>query len=401
MERMHDKPTASPVHRAWAAGRRWLDDRTVHRHTLDLLVPLICFALMLLDVPGVAKADNLLNSVSATAVLALGAGSLLLRRRHPWIPYAVALALLGWLHELTLIQFALYKIGRYRGRAAATVATLGYVLFSYTLFLSQKWPGAQTDTLSEFLSLIVPIGVLAAGVGVAANRQDLVRELEIQRGRAAALQAVQQERASVSRDVHDFVGRELTMLAVRAEVLAVRARGEAHQKDFDELSETARKAHRILNEIIVQRARERDATPGIDALAALASEGERAGSRVALDVDGRAAALSPLRQAAVHRVVQECLTNAVKHAPGEDVRVRIVLDGAHLRIEVVNDLPDSAPARAPVSAGTGTFSMDERVRAMGGTLESGHHGGKYRVRAVLPAGTPAHGGPGTDALSPP
>ncbi len=383
---MHDKPTASPVHRAWAAGRHWLDARTVHRHALDLLVPLICFALMLLDVPGLAEADNSLNRVSATLVLALGAASLLLRRRFPWIPYVVALGLLGWLHELTLMQFALYKVGRYRGRAAAALATLGYVGFAYVLFLLQRWPEKQADTLTEFLSLIVPIGVLAAGVGVAANRQDLVRELEVQRGRTAALQAVQQERLSVARDVHDFVGRELTLLAVRAEVLAVRARGEAHQKDFDELSDTARKAHRILNEIIVQRARENDATPGIDGLAVLASEGERAGSPVVLDIDGRAGALSPLRQAAVYRVVQECLTNAVKHAPGQEVRVRIALDGVHLSIEVCNDLPSAVPAKEPVSAGTGTFSMGERVESMGGTLRAGHHDGKYRVLATLPAG---------------
>ncbi|WP_433547705.1 sensor histidine kinase [Streptomyces sp. CA-294286] len=383
---MHDKPTASPVHRAWAAGRRWLDSRTVHRHTVDLFVPLICFGLMLLDVPGLAEGDNPLNGYSATVVLALGASSLLLRRRFPWIPYVVALGLLGWLHELTLVQFALYKIGRYRGRAAAIVATAGYVVCAYLLFLFQRWPEKQADTLPEFLSLVVPIGVLAAGVGVAANRQDLVRELEVQKAHTAALRAVQQERASVARDVHDFVGRELTLLAVRAEVLAVRARGQAHQKDFDELSETARTAHRILNELIVQRARERDPTPGIEALSVLAAEGERAGSRVELDIDAQAAALSPLRQAAVYRVVQECLTNAVKHAPGEAVRVRIALDGAHLRVEVVNGLPRARPAKQPVSAGTGTFSMDERMRAMGGTLESGHHGGEYRVVAVLPAG---------------
>ncbi|MFJ2741923.1 sensor histidine kinase [Streptomyces sp. NPDC087440] len=383
---MHDKPAASPVHRAWAAGRGLLDGHTVPRRALDLLVPLICFALMLLDVPGLAEADNSLNSLTAAAVLALGASSLLLRRRFPWIPYVVALGLLGWLHELTLMQFALYKIGRYRGRAAAVLATLGYIVFAYVLFLLQRWPEKQADTLMEFLSLIVPIGVLAAGVGVAANRQDLVRELEVEKGRAAGLQAVQQERLSVARDVHDFVGRELTLLAVRAEVLAVRARGEAHQKDFDELSDTARKAHRILNEIIVQRAREKDATPGIDALAVLASEGERAGSPVVLDIDGRAGALSPLRQAAVYRVVQECLTNAVKHAPGQEVRVRICLDGGRLRIEVCNDLPSAVPAKEPVSAGTGTFSMGERVESMGGTLEAGHHDGKYRVVATLPAG---------------
>lgn len=381
---MYAKPTASTLRRALDVGRRFLDRHPLGPRAAALLTPLVCFALMCLDVPGLAADDNSLNGPTAVVVLAAGASTLLLRSRAPWVPYAVALFLLGWLHELTLIQFALYAVGRYRGRLAAILATLGYGAVVFGFFEMPGW--LSNGRLSDFLSFVVPVGVLAAGVGVAAYRQDLVRALEVQKGHTAALHAVQQERASVARDVHDFVGRELTLLAVRAEVLAVRARGEAHQKDFDELSETARKAHRILNEIIVQRAREGHATPGIAALAELATEGERAGSPVELDIDGRAAALSPLRQAAVHRVVQECLTNAVKHAPGEAVRVRIALDDVHLRIEVTNGLPSSLPAKQPVSAGTGTFSMGERMLSMGGTLEAGLHGGEYRVIAVLPAG---------------
>ena len=93
---------------------------------------------------------------------------------------------------------------------------------------------------SSFLSLVVPIGVLAAGVGVAANRQDLVRALAAQRAETDALHAVQQERARIARDVHDFVGRELTLLSVRSQVLARRATGGDFEDEFEELSETAR-----------------------------------------------------------------------------------------------------------------------------------------------------------------
>ncbi|MEN8650459.1 ATP-binding protein [Streptomyces sp. 21So2-11] len=383
---MHAPPATSPVRRAVAVGRRWLEHRPVSPRTFDVLTALSCFALMGLDIPGLAKADNSLSGLDAAAVLAVGAATLLVRRRAPWAPYLAALLLLGWLHELTLVQFALYSVGRYRGRTAGILATVGYVVVAYALFNLPGWPEYRGDSLSDFLSLVVPIGVLASGVGIAAYRQDLVRELAAQRATTTALQAVQQERTSVARDVHDFVGRELTLLTVRAEVLSVRARGEAHQRDFDELSETARKAHRVLNEIIVRRARERGATPGLDGLVALAAESGRAGSPVELEIAAEAYGLSPLRQAAVHRVVQECLTNAAKHAPGETVRVRITFADCLLRIEVRNPLPGSVPARAPVSAGTGTFSMEERVRTMGGTLEAGHRDGTYEVLAILPAG---------------
>ncbi|MEU7037551.1 ATP-binding protein [Streptomyces sp. NPDC046237] len=366
--------------------RRRVDRWAVSPPALDVITAVSAFALMVLDVPGLARADNSLTGVTATLVLAAGAATLVLRRRLPWIPYLVALALMGWLHELTMIQFALYSLGRFRGRKVAVVATVLYVAVAYALFHTPGRPARHGETLSDFLSLVVPIGVLAAGVGIAAYRQDLVRALESQRAEAAARQAVQEERISVGRDVHDLVGRELTVLAVRAEVLAVRARGEAHMKDFEELADTARRAHHMLNETIVRRADHSAATPGLEGLAALADESERMGNPVELTVAEEAKALSPLRQAAVHRVVQECLTNAAKHAPGLPVTVAIAVAGQDLRIDVRNALPESPPDPAPVSTGTGLFSMEERVTSMGGSLTAGTCGTTYTVTALLPTG---------------
>ncbi|MFJ6944153.1 sensor histidine kinase [Streptomyces wuyuanensis] len=375
------------MRRAAGASRRYADRRPVSPRTVDALTALSCFGLMLLDVPGLADADNSLGRLSAALVLGAGAATLLLRRRLPWVPYLVALVFLGWLHELTLVQFALYSLGRFRGRTAGVMATLGYIALAYALFSTPLWPAYKGDSLSGFLSLVVPIGVLASGVGIAAHRQDLLRELDARRAEAAALQAVQQERTSVARDVHDLVGRELTVLAVRAEVLAVRARRAGQGDDFEELAETARRAHRMLNEIIVRRADERTATPGFEGLPALAEEGERMGSPVELSIDDEARRVSPLRQTAVYRVVQECLTNAAKHAPGEKVSVRIGVEGPRLRIEVRNPLAEEGPTpREPVSSGTGTLSMRERVESMGGTLTAGARDGSYCVRALLPAG---------------
>ncbi|MER7764649.1 histidine kinase [Streptomyces sp. NPDC097619] len=352
---------------------------------LDLLAALSCLALMGLDLPGLASADNSLNGLTAALVLAAGAGTLLLRRRLPWVPYLTALLFIGWLHELTLIQFALYSLGRFRGRRAAVLAVAGYLLYALLLFHLPGWPAMRAETFSGFLGLVVPIGVLAAAVGIAAFRQDLVRELDARRSQDAVHSAVEAERTSVARDVHDFVGRELTLLTVRSEVLAVRARGKPYEKDFDELAETARRAHLVLNDIIVHRG-ERAATPGVEGLPGLAEESGRAGSPVRLSVDPAVAELSPLRQAAVYRVVQECLTNAAKHAPGEVIEVAIAAEGPRLRITVSNALPERLPRRAPVSAGSGTASMAERVRGLGGTLTAVRCPEGYRVEATLPRG---------------
>ncbi|MFD9796064.1 sensor histidine kinase [Streptomyces sp. NPDC059070] len=351
------------------------DDRA-----LDTMIALAAFALMVIDVPGLAAADNSLTGATVPPVLAAGSATLLLRRRWPWIPYLAALLFLGWLHQLTLIQFALYSLGRFRGRRTAVLATVLYVVVACGFYLAPGWPEHRADSISSFLAIVVPIGVLSSAVGVATYRQDLVREVE-------ALQAVQAERASVARDVHDMVGRELTMLAVTAEVRARRAVGGPHEQDFDSLAETARRAHHMLNEIIVARADERRATPGLEGLAALAAETRRAGTPVTLDVAERAYAVSPLRQAAVYRVVQECLTNAVKHARGEGVAVTIDVRGGELAVHVRNRLPSTVPPTAPVSSGTGTFSMRERVESMGGALTTRRTSTTYEVKATLPSGT--------------
>ncbi len=384
---MRTPPSPSAPQRALAAARavstRWVGDQ----RALDALIALSCFGLMVLDVPGLAKADNSLNSYTAPPVLAVGAATLLLRRRWPWLPYLVSLLFLGWLHQLNLVQFALYSVGRFRGRRAGVLATIGYIAVAYVLFNLPGWPDTRGETLSSFLAIVVPVGVLASGVGISAYRHDLVHELEAQRAETTALQAVQAERVSVARDVHDMVGRELTMLAVRSEVLAMRARNEPHHKDFEELADTARRAHLMLNEIIVRRADERTATPGLDGLPVLAEESRSAGTPVGLDIEEAAHRLSPLRQAAVYRVVQECLTNSVKHARGEPVAVTIRLAAGDLVVTVQNPLPRSAPVKDPVSTGTGTFSMRERVESMGGSLATTRTDTTYEVRATLPAGT--------------
>ncbi|MFF3015191.1 sensor histidine kinase [Streptomyces sp. NPDC057939] len=381
---MRVKPVVlAAYHRVAASGRRRAECWAASPRALDVITALSCLALVALDLPGLAAADNSLNGWLAALVLAVGCSSLLVRRRAPWVAYVTALLFVGWLHELTLIQFALYSVGRYRGRRAGILATVGYVAFAFAVFSIPGWPEPRIQTLSSFLSLVVPIGVLASAVGIAAYRHDLVRELEARRAESAVSNAVQEERTSVARDVHDFVGRELTLLTVRSEVLSVRARRTTYAKDFEELADTARRAHLVLNEIIVQRG-ERDATPGVEGLAALARESERAGSPVRLTLDPEVHGLSPLRQAAVYRVVQECLTNAAKHAHGETIEVSIATDGPLLRIAVSNGLPDRTPGRAPVSAGSGTASMSERVSSLGGTLTATRTEGGYLVVATLP-----------------
>ena len=134
----------------------------------------------------------------------------------------------------------------------------------------------------------------------------------------------------------------------------------------------------MLNEIIVQRGMDGAPTPGLDALPGLAERSEPAGSPVDLVIDDAAHRLSPLRQAAVHRVVQECLTNAAKHAPGEKVTVRVALRGDRLRITVSNAAPHGGPRRRAGLRGHG-HDGDGGTDPRGGRhVRGGAAGGRVR-----------------------
>ncbi|MEV7378834.1 ATP-binding protein [Streptomyces lydicus] len=94
---------------------------------------------------------------------------------------------------------------------------------------------------------------------------------------------------------------------------------------------------------------------------------------------------------ALHRVVQESLTNAAKHAPGAAVRVRITREAEELAVTVTHPARPAGPAPAPVSGGSGLVGLDERVRLAGGALRAGPApDGGFTVSARLPAsgGTP-------------
>jgi hypothetical protein len=123
--------------------------------------------------------------------------------------------------------------------------------------------------------------------------------------------------------------------------------------------------------------------PPADDLPGLIAESEAAGTTVT----ARVAALSGLPMAvrlAVHRIVQEALTNARKHAPGAPVGLEVAVTAGRVVIEVVNAAPPAAPA---VPSGFGLLGVAERVAALEGALSSGRDGaGRFVLRAELPLG---------------
>ncbi len=222
-------------------------------------------------------------------------------------------------------------------------------------------------------------------------REDLVRtgweraeQFEAQQ-RIAAERARLRERARIASDMHDSLGHELSLLALRAGALEVAADlGERHRAAAGELRAGAATATERLREII-GLLREDEAAPTEPADATVADLVERAhesGLEVVARIDPGTA--PPMVERAAYRVVQESLTNVAKHAPGAAVTVDIRRSAEETAVTVRNDRPPAGPLPGAASGQRGLTGLRERVRLVGGSLRTGPHEGGFEVTARLP-----------------
>ncbi|WP_205718502.1 sensor histidine kinase [Actinomadura sp. WMMA1423] len=220
------------------------------------------------------------------------------------------------------------------------------------------------------------------------------------------------ERARIARDMHDSLGHELALIAVRAGALEVApGLGDRHRAAAAELRTGAADATDHLREIIgLLRDDPSEPSEPVEPAGAAAGGGgpgpapvrparesigdlvDRArASGVPVRLTGDApAGLAPMAALTAHRVAQEGITNAAKHAPGAAVTVALTrpAPGA-LTVTVANEPPPGGPPLLP-SGGRGLIGLTERVRLLGGTLHAAPTpDGGFRVTADLPAAPPA------------
>ncbi|MFC8511237.1 histidine kinase [Streptomyces sp. NPDC057411] len=209
------------------------------------------------------------------------------------------------------------------------------------------------------------------------------------------------ERSRIAGDMHDSLGHDLALIALRAGALEVDpALGPAQQEAAGELRRAAAGATERLRDIIgVLREGEDEAagapvTPPGETVAELVARARASGMAVELVDRAGAVPLAEMTARALHRVVQEGLTNAAKHAPGAPVAV--VVEGAAagdgaagVRVRVASG--PAGPGRSGLaSGGTGLVGLEERVRLAGGTLgRRATEEGGFELSAALPLRTPA------------
>ncbi len=256
----------------------------------------------------------------------------------------------------------------------------------------------NTQTARELLfSLFVFAAAFALG-RLQATRQaytaaveDRAAQLE-RANRIEAEQAAARERARIAREMHDILSHAVSIMIVQAEAgpVAVRRAPERAEAAFDAIAETGRDAMAQLRTMLgVLRTQEggapRAPQPGIDGLAALVERVRGSGLDVAYERTGAVRALPGALEATVHRVVQEALTNVVRHAGAESVSVRLGYGAEALTVTVQDDGRGPGGSGGAAAGGHGLIGIRERAAVHGGTAVCGPgaDGRGFRVAVTL------------------
>ncbi|MDF5754458.1 histidine kinase [Spongiactinospora sp. TRM90649] len=266
------------------------------------------------------------------------------------------------------------------------------------ILLAAAVPGAGIAVAADFwagVTSLVVLGVFVALPWLAGRfRRQQAELVRVSRERADRLEREREfvaervryrERARIAQDMHDSLGHDLALIALRAGALELASdMGERNREAAALLRASAVAAtERLSRTIGVLREEQAPIEPPDESVEALVARAREAGMAVDLRRDGPSEALPPLLDRAVHRVVRESLTNAARHAPGADVLVRLERTAGTVTVSVV-----STPARAtplPPGGGTGLAGLRERVRLLGGTLRAGPNSTGFAVTASLPS----------------
>lgn len=376
--------------------------RTAVRWASDALVTVAAAAL---SVPGLfhQEAARRPPGVAAFVVLALLAAPLLVRRIWPipvfgWILVADIPAFLWNKHLVAgpTLLIALYTVATLRSRreALACAGALGLAVVAALLLVAGSGWWYDAIFLSGMIAAAVGLGLYSATRrAYLAELHDRADRLERERDQQAAL-AVAAERARIAREMHDIVAHHLTVMVTLSEA-AVAASASSPERATDVMRSVAATGRRALADtrrllgVLRQRPGQDPGetlqpVPDLSQLDALIEQVRAAGLDTTLEIQGQAPDVPAGVQLTVYRLVQEALTNTLKHG-GAGVRASVRL--RYLPGELLVDIDDDgAGAAAPATAGVGggLLGMRERVHAYGGEVQAGpRRPGGWQVSARL------------------
>jgi signal transduction histidine kinase len=336
------------------------------------------------------------------ALLLVAVATLALAWRHRWpvavlgvsVAAATIYTLLGYVNGAVLVapMGALYTVAAQSSVRRAVAYGLGTLAVLGSASVSVN-PLGRFGGGVDILPFMVAV-VVFAGIAVANRRAYTASMLE--RAEQEARRRVDEERLRIARELHDVVAHTMATINVQAGVAAhvlptqPEAVAEALQAIKSASKEGLRELRAILN--VLRQADDTDPVqpaPGLAQLDALVEGARRAGLPITLAVTGERFPLPAAVDLAAYRIVQESLTNVIRHAGPADAAVKLRYHPDEIAIDVTDTGHGSSAGSGPLAvggtAGHGQAGMRERAAAVGGTVQAGPRpGGGYQVTARLP-----------------
>jgi signal transduction histidine kinase len=358
-----------------------------------------------------ARASGPHQFVLARVFAILLCGPLVWRRRFPVSVFAFQclVAFVQWLFGPVQVADVALLIGLYTVAAHCVLrlalVAAGVLEIGVGMAVGRWWLDIKVLPALVFLSGMVT-AALVLGVNLRTQRaylaslEDRARRAEHERDQQSQI-ATAGERARIAREMHDIVAHNLSVMIALADGAAFAARSGSPQAESAarQVSATGRQAlaemHRLLGVLRADAGSgaSRAPQPGIEQLDDLVAQVRTAGLPTSLTMSGQPFPLPPTAQLAIYRVVQEALTNVLKHATSPSgVRILLCYDNPAVRVEITDDgRPSPTPANASPT-GHGLAGMRERAAMFGGEVSAGPVTGGWRVRVRLTVGldqTPA------------
>lgn len=347
--------------------------------------------------------DRVALDTAGRALLAAGPLLLLLRYRYPRLTaFATTAAVLAYLAAgypygpvfLSAIAGCAAAVLTGHRRSAWTamgVLWTGLLLTGHWLY---RWLPPGGDTPASWQD---DAGNAAWAAAALAGAELLrVRREQRERERRARAEAerrrADEERLRIARELHDVLAHSMSVINVQAGVGLALLDSDPDQARtaLTTIKAASREAlgevRQVLDALRTPGAAPRAPAPGLRQLPELADQAARAGLHVETETLGEPSPLPPGADLAAFRIIQEALTNTVRHSAARTARVRLHYTGGHLGIRVDDDGP---AAGGTTGGGNGLIGMRERAAACGGTVTAGPRpGGGFRVTARLPLTTP-------------
>jgi signal transduction histidine kinase len=353
----------------------------------DVAIPLFVILFLVLVLGDEDPGPPILAALGIALALIQGA-ALIWRRRRPELVMAVAV-IAGLGYQLIVPEIVLPIAGYFAIWSLAMARPPRVSLVGLVALLGLAASNFFTTTVDDTaFAMVLAVGVWALGEA-ARNRRAAIRE--------EARRAVSEEQARIARELHDVIAHSVSVIVVQA---------GAAEDVFDTRPDQARAALRsieragrdALSELrrllsAVRPGEEADPTqpqPGLDRLDELAEPLRAGGLEVVVRREGPTTPLPAGVELSAYRIVQEALTNTLRHARAKRAEVTVRYGDEAIEVDVRDDGRGAAGSDGDPGAGHGLVGMRERATMLGGTLDAGPlPRGGYRVHARLPARSPS------------